>query len=192
MSRPRRQMLKVAGAAAGGAAALTIAPFLGKILLERKSTETGEIVDVDLTPLSPGQLLTVDWQGQPVWILRRTDEMLATLAAEDQLIDPQSEQSRQPHYAKNRHRSIRPDYFVAFGLCPHLGCTPTPRFRPGSDEGMPANWRGGFLCPCHTSTFDFAGRAHGGREAKRNLDVPPYRFLSDQRLLIGEDPPTRL
>lgn len=187
--RPRRRLLRMAGLAAGASAGLAILPYVGYTLIHRKTVESGEIVEVDLAPLPPGQLLTVDWQGRPVWILRRTAEMLATLQAETRLVDPNSEHSKQPAYAKNVTRSIRPEFFVAVGLCPHLGCAPQARFRPGADEGMPAGWRGGFLCPCHTSTFDFAGRAHAGREAKSNLAVPPHHYLADGRLRIGEDPP---
>jgi ubiquinol-cytochrome c reductase iron-sulfur subunit len=188
-NRPRRKMLKVAGMAAGATAGLAILPFVGYTLIHKMTTESGEIVEVSIDKLPPGQLLTVDFQGKPVWILRRTPEMLATLQNTGRLVDPASEHSKQPSYAKNAHRSLKPEIFVAFGICPHLGCAPIGRFRPGADEGMPADWAGGFLCPCHTSTFDFAGRAHVGREAKTNLAVPPYRFLDDGSLRIGDDPP---
>ena len=186
--RPRRKLLKIAGMAAGATAGLAILPFAGQMLVHRKTTENGEIVDVNLTKLPAGQLLTVDWMGQPVWILHRTPEMIATLAKPALLVDPESERSRQPAYAKNPQRALKPEYFVALALCPHLGCTPSARFKPGANEGMPAEWPGGFLCPCHTSTFDFAGRAHANREAKTNLSVPPHRFV-DGTLRIGEDPP---
>jgi ubiquinol-cytochrome c reductase iron-sulfur subunit len=187
--RPRRKMLKVAGMAAGATAGLAILPFVGYTLVHKKTTESGEIVEVGIDKLPPGQLLTVDFQGKPVWILRRTPEMLVALKGAGNLVDPASENSKQPSYARNMHRSLKPEIFVAFGICPHLGCAPIGRFRPGADEGMPADWTGGFLCPCHTSTFDFAGRAHAGREAKTNLSVPPYRFLDDGSIRIGEDPP---
>jgi len=187
--RPRRKMLKVAGMAAGATAGLAILPFVGYTLVHKKTTESGEIVEVGIDKLPPGQLLTVDFQGKPVWILRRTPEMLAALQDTRGLVDPASEHSKQPSYAKNPHRSLKPDIFVAFGICPHLGCAPIGRFRRGADEGMPADWAGGFLCPCHTSTFDFAGRAHTGREAKTNLAIPPYRFLDDGSIRIGDDPP---
>jgi ubiquinol-cytochrome c reductase iron-sulfur subunit len=188
-NRPRRKMLKLAGLAAGATTGLAILPFVGYTLIHKKTTESGEIVEIDIAPLPAGQLLTVDWQGKPVWILRRTPEMLATLQETARLVDPLSDHSKQPAYAKNPHRSIKPEVFVAYGICPHLGCAPVGRFRKGADEGMPADWAGGFLCPCHTSTFDFAGRAHSGREAKSNLGVPPYRFLDDRRIRIGDDPP---
>ena len=188
-SLPRRKMLKVAGMAAGATAGIAILPYVGYTLVHKKTTESGEIVEVDIGKLPAGQLLTVDWQGKPVWILRRTPEMLAALQDTARLVDPLSEHSKQPAYARNAHRSIKPEVFVAFGICPHLGCSPVGRFRKGADEGMPADWPGGFLCPCHTSTFDFAGRAHAGREAKTNLEVPPHRFLEDGRIRIGDDPP---
>lgn len=187
--RHRRKVLRIAGVAAGATAGLAILPFVGYALIHRKTTESGEIVEVALDALAPGQMLTVDWQGRPVWVLRRTPEMIAAIATSARLVDPDSEHSKQPAYARNAQRSIRPDVFVALGVCPHLGCTPAPRFAPGAGEGMPADWIGGFLCPCHTSTFDFAGRAHAGREAKSNLAVPPHRFLDDGLLRIGEDPP---
>lgn len=189
----RRKVLRLSASAAGIAAAATLIPFVGQTLIHRKTTENGEIVDVDLSNLPPGQVLTVDWLGKPVMIARRTPEMLAGLAKDEAtarsvLADPLSDHSRQPAYARNTLRALKPEIFVAFALCTHLGCPPSPRFKAGNAEGMPENWRGGFLCPCHTSTFDLAGRAHKNKEAKENLGIPPYRFLSEQTLRIGEDP----
>lgn len=196
MSRPpdhaaRRKVLRLSAGAAGVVAVATLAPFVGQALIHRKTTENGEIVEVDITQLPAGQLLTVDWLGKPVWVLRRTEEMIARLAqiGDSGLADPDSANSRQPAYARNGFRSLKPEIFVAFALCTHLGCTPAARFRAGKDEGMPESWGGGFLCPCHTSTFDLAGRAHQNREAKENLAIPPYRFLGEHQIRIGEDPP---
>lgn len=185
----RRDVLKIVGLAAGGSAAAALAPFVGHALLHRKTIENGGIVEVDVAQLPAAQLLTVDWQGQPVWILRRTPAMLASLASPQNLTDPASEHSRQPAYARNPQRSLAPELFVAIGLCTHLGCAPTLRVKPGSAEGMPADWRGGFVCPCHSSTFDLAGRVHRNRMATENLAVPPYRLVDENRLRIGEDPP---
>ena len=189
----RRKVLRLSAGAAGIAAVATLVPFVGQALIHRKTTENGEIVEVDLSNLPPGQVLTVDWLGKPVMIARRTPEMLALLAKDEAtartaLADPLSDQSRQPAYARNTLRSLKPEIFVAFALCTHLGCPPAPRFKSGNAEGMPENWSGGFLCPCHTSTFDLAGRAHKNREAKENLGIPPYRFLGEQKIRIGEDP----
>lgn len=189
----RRQVLRLSAGAAGAAALATLVPFVGQALIHRKTTANGEIVEVDLSPLPPGQVLTVDWLGKPVLIARRTPAMIARLDAQtpaerSALADPDSEQSKQPSYARNAWRSLKAEFFVAIALCPHLGCTPTPRLLPGTAEGMPDQWSGGFLCPCHTSTFDLAGRAHKDREAKQNLGVPPYRFLGEQTIRLGEDP----
>lgn len=189
----RRKVLRLSAGAAGAAALATLVPFVGQVLIHRKTTENGEIVEVDLSPLPPGQVLTVDWLGQPVLIARRTPEMISRLDAQSPaerlaLADPDSEHSKQPAYARNAWRSLKAEFFVAIALCPHLGCTPTPRLQPGKTEGMPEQWAGGFLCPCHTSTFDLAGRAHKDREAKQNLGVPPYRFVGEQVLRLGEDP----
>jgi ubiquinol-cytochrome c reductase iron-sulfur subunit len=186
-NRPRRKMLKVAGMAAGATAGLAILPFVGYTLIHKKTTESGEIVEVDIGPLPVGQLLTVDWQGKPVWILRRTPEMLASLQDIARLVDPLSDHSQQPAYAKNSHRSIKPEIFVAVGICSHLGCSPSDRFQPGAQPSLPDDWAGGFLCPCHGSTFDMAGRVFKNKPAPDNLEVPPHMYLSDTRLLIGED-----
>ena len=188
----RRNVIRLSIGAASAAAAITLVPFVGQILVHRKTTENGEIVDVDITNLPVGQLLTIDWLGKPVWIIHRSAEMIAQLnpsnTDNNSLTDPNSDNSKQPTYARNEFRSLKPNFFVAFSLCTHFGCTLSPRFKIGNKEGMPKNWTGGFLCPCHTSTFDFAGRAHKNREAKENLSIPPYRFLSEQMIRIGEDP----
>lgn len=183
-------MIRLSAGAAGAAALVTAIPFVGRALIHRKTTDNGEIVEVDLSALAEGQMLTVDWLGQPVLIVRRSIDMIdrLTRGSTNDLADPISEQSRQPAYAKNPHRSLRPEFFVAMAVCTHLGCAPQARFKAGRDEGMPEQWAGGFVCPCHTSTFDLAGRAHLHREAKINLAIPPHRYLSANRLRIGEDP----
>lgn len=186
----RRKVLRLSATAAGAAVVATLAPFIGQKLIHRKTTESGEIVDIDIGKLPGGELLTVDWLGKPVLILRRTPEMIARLQQPPSanLADPASDHSRQPAYVRNATRSLKPEILVAFALCTHLGCTPAPRFKPGSAEGMPENWTGGFLCPCHTSSFDLAGRVHANREAKENLAIPPHRFIDQNTLRIGEDP----
>ncbi|HNF00146.1 MAG TPA: ubiquinol-cytochrome c reductase iron-sulfur subunit, partial [Thauera aminoaromatica] len=130
----------------------------------------------------------VEWRGKPVWILRRTPEMLATLEHnEARLADPVSGEPQQPEYATNRQRSIKPEYLVVIGICTHLGCSPSEKFAIGTTEGMTADWPGGFLCPCHGSIFDLAGRVYLSQPAPTNLEIPPHKWLSDGLVLIGED-----
>ena len=132
--------------------------------------------------------MTVEWRGKPVWILRRTPEMLAGLdTIEDDLLDPASARPMQPEYAHNAHRSIKPEYLIAVGICTHLGCSPSEKFASGAASGLGERWPGGFLCPCHGSTFDLAGRVYKNKPAPDNLEIPPHYYLSDSRILIGED-----
>lgn len=175
--------LTVVGAVGTGYLAV---PFLAQMQPSVKTMAAGAPVEVDLSKLETGQLLRVAWRGKPVWILNRTPKVLEDLKTLDsQLSDPLSQASLQPASSKNRFRSIKPELFVALGLCTHLGCSPT--FRP---EIAPADlgdkWKGGFFCPCHGSRFDLAGRVYSGVPAPTNLEVPPYRYLSDTRLIIGE------
>ena len=133
---------------------------------------------------------SVEWRGKPVWIIRRTQEQLASLKKTDALVaDPNSERKAYPipAYAKNEWRSIKPEYFVGIGICTHLGCSPSDKFTPGPQASLPNDWQGGFLCPCHGSTFDMAGRVFKDKPAPDNLEVPPHMYLSDTVLLIGED-----
>ena len=135
--------------------------------------------------------MTVEWRGKPVWIVRRTPEQLAELPKIDaELADPKSLRKPDeltPTYARNEHRSIKPELLVVVGICTHLGCSPSDKFVPGPQASLPNDWAGGFLCPCHGSTFDMAGRVFKGKPAPDNLEVPPYMYLSDTRLIIGED-----
>lgn len=132
--------------------------------------------------------MTVEWQGKPVWILRRTPEMLASLKADaGNLVDPESKTAEQPAYVKGIERAIKPEYFVCIGICTHLGCSPSDKLQKGAESGMGADWPGGFLCPCHGSRFDLAGRVFKSMPAPTNLVIPPHTYLSDTRLLIGED-----
>jgi ubiquinol-cytochrome c reductase iron-sulfur subunit len=184
-----RRRLIVATAAVGGAGAVAaLVPFVSSLLPSERAKAAGAPVEVDIGKLEAGQMITVEWRGKPVWIINRTKEMLETLPKLDGAVaDPKSEKPMQPPYAQNEHRSIKAEYMVVVGICTHLGCSPSSKFKRGADEGMPADWLGGFLCPCHGSTFDFAGRVYKAKPAPTNLEVPPHVYLSDTRILIGED-----
>ena len=179
-----------AGAVAGVA---TLVPFVETFAPSERAKAAGAPVEVDISDLKPGEKKTVEWRGQPVWIVRRTPEMVASLAKDESaLADPQSKRNQDdltPPYARNRDRSIRPDVFVAVGICTHLGCSPSDRFTPGAQPSLPADWPGGFLCPCHGSTFDLAGRVFKNKPAPDNLRVPPHMFAADNpnKLTIGVD-----
>ena len=177
-----------AGAVGIGAVAV---PFVSTFQPSERAKAAGAAVEVDISAMKAGEKLTVEWRGKPVWIVRRTPEQLASLSKLDaQLADPKSLRKPDeltPAYARNEARSIKPEYFVAVGICSHLGCSPSDKFQVGAQPSLPDDWAGGFLCPCHGSTFDIAGRVFKNKPAPDNLEVPPYMFLSDSRLLIGED-----
>ena len=177
-----------AGAVGGVAAAV---PFVSSFAPSERARAAGAPVQVDIGNIKPGEKLTVEWRGKPVWIVRRTAEQVAALPKLDkELADPQSKRNPDdltPEYARNEARSRKPEYFVGVGICSHLGCSPTEKFTPGPQPSLPDDWQGGFLCPCHGSTFDLAGRVYKNKPAPDNLEVPPYTFLSDTTLLIGED-----
>ena len=183
-----RRRLIIATAAVGGAGAVTaLVPFLSSMLPSERAKAAGAPVEVDVSNLAPGQMITVEWRGKPVWIFNRSQEMLDSLSGLDEAVaDPDSANQQQPEYCKNKTRSIKPNLLVAVGICTHLGCSPTSKFKKGAEEGMVTDWPGGFLCPCHGSTFDFAGRVYKNKPAPTNLVVPPYRFESDTRVVIGE------
>jgi ubiquinol-cytochrome c reductase iron-sulfur subunit len=177
------------GAGAVGGAAVAV-PFVSTFAPSERARAAGAPVQVDISGIAPGEKLTVEWRGKPVWIIRRTPEQLATLPkVEPELADPKSDRKAYPtpDYAKNQHRSIKPEFFVGVGICSHLGCSPSDKFQPGAQPSLPDNWEGGFLCPCHGSTFDLAGRVFKNKPAPDNLEVPPHMYLSDTTLLIGED-----
>ena len=133
-------------------------------------------------------MMRVEWRGKPVWIIHRTKEMLESLGKiADKISDAQSKRPMQPEYARNDGRSIKPEYLVVVGICTHLGCSPTDKFKTGAESGINADWPGGFICPCHGSLFDLAGRVYKNMPAPDNLEVPPHYYLSDTRILIGED-----
>jgi ubiquinol-cytochrome c reductase iron-sulfur subunit len=176
------------GAIGGIAAAV---PFVSSFQPSERAKAAGAAVEVDISALKPGEKLTIEWRGKPVWILRRTPAEIATLKEVDsQLADPNSQRKQSeltPVYARNEGRSIKPEIFVAVGICTHLGCSPSDKFQPGPQPSLPDDWKGGFFCPCHGSTFDLAGRVFKNKPAPDNLEVPPHMYLSDSRLLIGED-----
>lgn len=183
----RRTALTLACAVGGAGTAALVWPFLASLAPSERARALGAPAEADIGALEPGALITVEWRGQPVWILRRTPAMLATLAAvAPRLTDPESKRSIQPEYARNTTRSIKPEILVVIGICTHLGCTPTPRLEAGAG-GMGPDWPGGFLCPCHGSRFDSAGRVYRNMPAPTNLSVPPHKYLSDTRILIGAD-----
>ena len=184
-----RRRLIVATAAVGGAGAVAaLVPFVSSLLPSERAKAAGAPVEADIGKLEAGQMMTVEWRGKPVWIINRSPEMLGTLPKLDgSVADPKSEVDMQPAYAQNETRSIKKEFMVVVGICTHLGCSPSSKFKAGAEEGMPADWLGGFLCPCHGSTFDFAGRVFKSKPAPTNLEVPPHVYLSDTRIVIGED-----
>lgn len=180
----------IASSAVGAVATAAVAiPFVASFQPSERAKAAGAAVEADISALKPGEKMTVEWRGKPVWIVRRTPEMLADLAKNDpQLVDPQSAvASQQPGYTQNPARAINPEYLVAIGICTHLGCSPSDKFTTGAQPSLPDDWRGGFFCPCHGSTFDFAGRVFKNKPAPTNLEIPPHMYLSDAKLLIGED-----
>lgn len=176
-------------AGAAGAAALAT-PFVSSFAPSEKAKAAGAAVEVDIASLKPGEKTTVEWRGKPVWIMRRTPEQLETLKKTDsEVADPNSDRTAfpTPEYAKNETRSIKPEVLVVVGICTHLGCSPSDKFTPGAQPSLPDNWPGGFLCACHGSTFDLAGRVFKNKPAPDNLEVPPHMYLADNKLLIGDD-----
>jgi len=176
-----------AGVVGAGAVAV---PFVSSFQPSERARAAGAAVEADIGALKPGEKMTVEWRGKPVWILRRTPEQLAELPKNDALLaDPKSLRtnfSTTPTALQNDVRAIKPEYLVLIGICPHLGCSPSDKFTPGPQPSLPDNWEGGFLCPCHGSTFDMSGRVYKDKPSPDNLEVPPYTFLSDTRILIGE------
>lgn len=184
----RRRMLLLTAAVAGAGVAATAVPFVASLAPSERARAMGASVEVDIGDIPPGGSKTVEWRGKPVWIMRRTPEMLAALSAHDaELADPASRKDQQPDYARNPQRSIRPELFVAVGICTHLGCSPTQLPAGTNNPAVGSDWAGGFFCPCHGSTFDLAGRVFRNKPAPTNLEVPPYKYLADSKLLIGED-----
>jgi ubiquinol-cytochrome c reductase iron-sulfur subunit len=181
-------MLTTAASVVGGVGVAAVAwPFLASMRPSARAQAAGGPVEADISQVEPGQLIRVEWRGKPVWIVFRTPEMLETLKQDrDRLRDPDSLiASQTPPFARNEYRSIKPEYLVLVGICTHLGCSPT--YRPDvAPADLGPDWEGGFFCPCHGSRFDLAGRVFKGVPAPTNLEVPPYRYLSETRILIGE------
>jgi ubiquinol-cytochrome c reductase iron-sulfur subunit len=187
INESRRQLI-VASATAGGAATVIAAlPFAATMLPSERAKALGAPVEADISALQPGELQIMEWRGKPVWILRRTKEMLEGIKkSAANVADPGSDVNLQPAYAKNEFRSIKDEYAVLEGVCSHLGCSPQYK-GPDAKADMGADWNGGFYCPCHGSKFDLAGRVYKGVPAPVNLSVPPYTYLSETKILIGED-----
>ncbi|MBV2235676.1 MAG: ubiquinol-cytochrome c reductase iron-sulfur subunit [Sterolibacterium sp.] len=184
-----RRRLIVTTAAVGGAAGVTaVVPFVASMLPSERAKAAGAPVEVDISKLPPGQMMVVEWRGTPVWIINRTPDMLQSLKEVGTLVsDPESNVPQQPEYCKNETRSIKPEIMVCVGICTHLGCSPTEKFKTGdtAESGVEDNWHGGFFCPCHGSTFDLAGRVYKSKPAPTNLVVPPHKYLSDTTILVG-------
>ena len=191
---PGRRGMLVATCAAGGVVGLATAGALGSTFQpSERAKAAGAPVEVDISDVAPGTMKVVEWRGKPVWILRRTPEMLASLPKnDDKVADPHSDKVYQlpmPEYCKNetRSRAEHKDVLVVVGICSHLGCSPSSRFAAGAQPNLPDDWTGGFLCPCHGSTFDLAARVYKNKPAPTNLDVPPHMYLSENKIVIGKD-----
>jgi len=191
---PGRRGLLVATCAAGGVVGVSTAGALVSTFQpSERARAAGAPVEVDISDVAPGAMKVVEWRGKPVWILRRTPEMMATLEKIDgELADPASDKVFQlpmPEYCKNpyRARAEHKEVLVTVGICSHLGCSPSSRLTSGPQANLPDNWPGGFLCPCHGSTFDLSARVFKNKPAPTNMDVPPYMYLSDNKIVIGKD-----
>jgi len=183
----RRFLLTATTVACGGAAAAAAVPLVASMLPSERAKAAGAPVEVDVSDLQPGQKKIVEWRGKPVWIVRRTPDMMKMIDLDDSKVaDPESKRSQQPTYAKNRIRALKPEYLVVVGICTHLGCSPVDRLAP-EPQPFASDWHGGFYCPCHGSLFDLAGRVYKNKPAPDNLPVPPYKFVGDTKIIIGED-----
>jgi ubiquinol-cytochrome c reductase iron-sulfur subunit len=191
IDKDKRNWIMTSCAVGGAGVAAVAVPFVSTFQPSERAKAAGAAVEVDISAIKPGEQMVVEWRGKPVWIVRRTPEQLAALPSLDPLLaDPQSERKPDeltPKYARNENRSIKPEVFVAVGICSHLGCSPIAKFQTGAQPSLPDDWKGGFLCPCHGSTFDMAGRVYKNKPAPDNLEVPPHMYLSNAKLLIGED-----
>jgi ubiquinol-cytochrome c reductase iron-sulfur subunit len=187
MDTGRRQFLTAATTVIGGIGlGLAAVPFIGSWLPSSRAQALGAPIDVDLTKIELGQKLTIPWRGQPIFVVHRTKEEVSELPSLNNLLrDPLSKEPQQPTYITELYRSIKPEYIVLIGICTHLGCVPLYRPTPGSVQ---PDWKGGFFCPCHGSLYDLAGRVYKGVPAPTNLVVPPYKFMSDTVLRVGENP----
>ena len=189
-----RRGLLVATCAVGGVAGLaTAGALVSTFQPSERAKAAGAPVEADISDLKPGEMKVFEWRGKPVWILKRTPEMMASLAkTEDKVADPNSEKPYtmvMPEYCEkqSRSRAEHSDVLITVGICSHLGCSPSSKFAPGAQPSLPDDWVGGFLCPCHGSTFDLAGRVYKNKPAPQNLDIPRHMYLSDTKILIGKD-----
>jgi len=191
MDKDRRNWLIATSAVGGVGAAAALYPFIDSFEPSERAKAAGAAVEIDITVMKPDEMRTIEWRGKPVWVIRRTEAQLAELPQNDSnLADPESKRNQDaltPPYARNEWRSIKPEYLVVVGICTHLGCSPSAKFDSGPQPSLPNNWPGGFLCPCHGSTFDMAGRVYKNKPAPDNLEVPPHMYLSDTKILIGDD-----
>ena len=189
VDRRKRRFLVAATSVMGSVAGVAVAvPFVLSMNPSARARAAGAPVEQDISKIEPGMMITIEWRGKPVWIVHRTPEMLASLPKIDsEMVDPKSSVKQQPDYARNEVRSIKPEYLVLVGICTHLGCSPSQKLTAGAESGMGNDWPGGFFCPCHGSKFDLAGRVFKGVPAPINLEVPPYAYLSDTRLIVGSD-----
>jgi ubiquinol-cytochrome c reductase iron-sulfur subunit len=186
--KKRRFLLVSTGVVGAAAGAGVAAPFLMSWFPSARARAAGAPVTIDITQIEPGMMITEEWRGKPVWVLRRTPEMLEQLPKNAPLlVDPESKSAKQPDYIKDIDRAIKPEYFVALGVCTHLGCTPQLKKEIGPDSGLGADWPGGYYCPCHNSRFDLSARVMIGSPAPTNLEIPPYMYVTDTRLVVGED-----
>jgi ubiquinol-cytochrome c reductase iron-sulfur subunit len=189
VDRGRRRFLTTAATVVGGAGVVaTAVPFISTLTPSARARAIGAPVEIEIGGIKPGELQRFKWQGKPVWILHRKGDQLGTLPELDgEVRDPGSEEPQQPDYARNEHRSIKPEYLILVGLCTHLGCSPTyvPR-EEAATYGL-SDWKGGFFCPCHGSRFDLAGRVYKDVPAPRNLLVPPHQYVGEHRVVVGVD-----
>ncbi|GMU73266.1 MAG: ubiquinol-cytochrome c reductase iron-sulfur subunit [Burkholderiales bacterium] len=183
----RRFLIGATGVVGGVGAVAAAVPFVMSFFPSERAKAAGAPVEIDISKIEPGQKIDVEWRGKVCWLVSRTPDMLATLPKlTDRLADPNSNQDQQPSYAKNESRAIKPPLWIAVGICTHLGCSPTYR-KDIAPADLGPDWLGGFFCPCHQSKFDLAGRVYKGMPAPLNLVVPPHKYLSDTRVLIGDD-----
>jgi ubiquinol-cytochrome c reductase iron-sulfur subunit len=191
MDPDRRKWLIATTAVGGVGGAAALYPFVNSFEPSERAKAAGAAVEVDISGMKPDEMITVEWRGKPVWVIRRTPEQVTELAKLDgELADPNSLRDPAvytPKYAQNGYRSIKPEYLVVVGICTHLGCSPSPKIQAGPQPSLPNDWPGGFFCPCHGSTFDLAGRVYKNKPAPDNLEVPPHMYLSDTKILIGDD-----
>ncbi|MEO7940910.1 MAG: ubiquinol-cytochrome c reductase iron-sulfur subunit [Burkholderiaceae bacterium] len=187
----KRTWIIASGCVGAVGGAFTAVPFISSFEPSERAKAAGAPVEADISSLKPGEKMTVEWRGKPVWIMRRTPAEITAIPKNDpELADPKSLRKPDeftPPYARNELRSIKPEILVVVGICTHLGCSPSDRFQTGPQPSLPDDWKGGFFCPCHGSTFDLAGRVFKNKPAPDNLEVPPHMYLSDSRILIGDD-----